>query len=526
MRVFESLSFTAITQINQLLKAYLLEKKDIKQLYQFFPNIAAIPAAIEAKKRQNIDREGLHAEIKRQYADSETIAAITAANIAALQSEDTFCITAAHQPALFTGPLYTFYKIANVINIAQKCKALYPQYNFVPVFWMGSEDHDFEELNHTFIGEKKIQFNESFSGPIGQFHTTDWQRIIAETMTATANPTLLAAMQHILNKDIAFVKITKAFLQLLFDQYGLVIVNQDNFFFKQQFSAIITDEVLNQRATNVLADNTVFLQENYHVPITLRTINFFKIDAVSRQRIVMENAVFSVLNTTAKYSAQEIAADIAANPQQYSPNVVFRPLLQEKVLPNICFVGGGGEVSYWLQLKPLFDYYQIAYPIVTLRNSYFISNNFIEKKREKYGFTYLDFFTDKNTLLKQWLIENEGENLDFSSEENAIEKIYAQIIAKLKLTDASLEGNAKAELQKALNGIQQIRQKVLKSAKRNNEEMENALQKIYAQLFPDGVWQERHQNLLRFSAEELKMITDFLIFAEDGFSQKIKVIGF
>ena len=165
-----------LDQINgfgKLLKNYLAGDQALKPLYGNAPNITSFQAQIDSKK--SVNRTLLVEVLQDQYQGSDD-----APQIASLAQPNTFTVTTGHQLNLFTGPLYVIFKILSTINLARQLKKAYPAYHFVPVYWMASEDHDWDEINHIHLFGKKIQWDTDQKGPVGRFDITGLSSIWAE----------------------------------------------------------------------------------------------------------------------------------------------------------------------------------------------------------------------------------------------------------------------------------------------------------------------------------------------------------
>lgn len=485
--------------LSPLMKAYLAEDEAIRQLYAHAFSLDGFEQAIESRKAFNTNRNVLVEVLKSQYTNLPKQTELES-NIDLLLQPNTFTITAAHQPCLFLGPLFNLFKISGTIVTARLLKEKYPQYNFVPVFWMGSEDHDKEELCNTNVGGIRIDWNNAYSGVIGKFGTDGLANAI-EAFKA-ASPLFNAEYVSIIEKGIAstsdFGQLTQYLTHELFKEFGLVVIDQNDARLKALFADIIRDEVFEQRAEKVLQPQIEWLEQHYSVQAKPRAINFFYIQPGSRDRIVRNGEGFTTANQLANFSANEMDKEISTQPERFSPNVFFRPLFQEYILPNLGFIGGAGELSYWLELKPLFDYYKVPYPMQLFRSMGMLTGSKTLTKMEKLNTKPLDYFGDKNSFIKQWLSENSMHDVSVDNEKAKLEAIFDELVKKAIAIDKSLEGSIKGELQRSLNGLDAVAGKLLKAEKRNQETALQQIESVHQQFFPNGTLMERSENL--FSA--------------------------
>jgi len=482
-----------------LISDYILQKDFLAHLYQYPFHLSSFKTVIADKAKDNTDRKTLVNVLRTQYAGIPT-SDVVSSNIESLLSENTFTVTAAHQPCLFLGPLYNVFKISSVINFANQLKQVYPDKKFVPVFWLGTEDHDVEELSHVYVNGKKIDWTHTGTGASGKWNTTSMKSVISDLRLVIGENGLVDILETGLEKYSTFGGFTQYFVNEIFKEHGLVVLDGDDVRLKEKFSAVIKDEVLNSRAVEVLKSNIDFFETNYKAQAKPRDINFFYLGDNYRERIVFNAATgkYEVNNTAVAFTKDEIAAEIDNHPERFSPNVIYRPLYQETVLPNLAFVGGTGELSYWLELKPLFDYYKINYPVQVMRNSAAIVSSPVQKKLEKLNLSPADFFTDVEQLINRYVGQSMNGELHLADEKKKIEGIFESVLSKVESADVTLKQAASAEKQKAITSLENLEAKMLKAEKRKQETSVNQIRSVHAALFPDGELQERREGFLSF----------------------------
>jgi bacillithiol biosynthesis cysteine-adding enzyme BshC len=482
-----------------LVSDYLQQKESLAFLTSYPFELAAFKQVIADKSNDTVDRKLLVEVLSSQYQSIPTTSLVSD-NIQSLLSEKTFTVVAAHQPCLFMGPLYNIYKIAGAINITVQLKQQYPDYHFVPVFWMGSEDHDVDELNHTYINGKKVEWPAPGTGAAGQWNTATMQQAVNQLHEMGLGEEMVQVLQQGLKTYTTFGPFTQYFVNELFQQHGLVVLNQDDVRFKQRFTSIIHDEIFNSRAEEVLKSNITFLDTHYKAQAKPRSINFFYLGEGFRERIILNPSThrFEVNNQPISFSPEEMEAEIKQHPQRFSPNVIFRPLYQEMLLPNLAFIGGAGELSYWLELKPLFNYYRVNYPMLAMRSSAVLVNASTQKKLDKLSLTAADFMGDTEALINRYVQQHMGDETNLSAEKQRIEEAFEAVSAKAELADVTLKNNVQAEKQKALTALQNLEAKMLKAEKRKQETAVNQIRSIQAALFPEGTLQERRENFLPY----------------------------
>ncbi|MFM2394609.1 MAG: hypothetical protein RLZZ546_2591, partial [Bacteroidota bacterium] len=335
------------------------------QFLSFYPTLDGLKEAVLSRKDFPVNRQLIFDAISSQYHSIDASATVQN-NIQALKNNSTYTITTAHQPSLFTGPLYFIYKAFSCINLAKRMKEEMPEINFVPIFVLGSEDHDFDEVNHFTIFGKKITWDNNLGGPVGRYNLTDLDKVLEqakEILGADSKAShILLKIEEFLDKSNSYNQFNIMFLNYLFGNYGLVVVNMDNFAFKKAFIPILEKEIFEEVSFNLVKQTQDKLSSlGFEPQAHAREINVFYLGAHSRERIVKNGDVYEILNTNLIFTAEELRNELHTNPQNFSPNVILRPIYQEYTLPNIAYVGGGGELAYWMERKTQFQYFNVFY---------------------------------------------------------------------------------------------------------------------------------------------------------------------
>jgi len=513
---------------SKLIVDYMNGDEKLAPFYNLPFNIESFASIIEQRKSMPINRTTLVDSIQNQY-QSIVISELTKANILKLSSENTFTITTGHQLNLFTGPLYFIYKIISAINLAKTLKERYPLSDFVPVYWMATEDHDFEEINHFKLFETKIELPKTQQGAVGKMKLTGVDEVLKQLTEVLGNrpqaEEILKQYSAFYSEEKTFTDATRAFVNHLFGKHGLVIIDGDDRNLKNQFLSEFKSELINRQNVKLVQDSTVKLADlGYKSQITPRDINLFYLHENLRERIVFEDGKYQVLNTSFSFTEQEILAELETFPERFSPNVALRPMYQEKILPNLAYIGGGGELAYWFQLKQMFDVNHISFPILVLRNSALIVDEGSKKRLDKIGVSVQQLFGDTDVFINQFLKQGAEIVLDLKKEEQEVANVFAEMIKKAEIIDATLKPMISAELQKTLKTIQQIEGRLIKAEKQKEEVTINQIKNIKEKLFPKGSLQERQDNLtLLFLLMGFDAI-DLLMAKLNPLEQEFKVI--
>ena len=498
-----------------LMNDYLNQKSSLKALYNHFPTIENFEKQL-LEKQQNYNsnsREVLVKVLKEQY-ESLAISELTKKNITLLSEENTFTITTGHQLNLFTGPLYFLYKIISTINLTKELKSKYPKYNFVPIYWMATEDHDFEEINYFNFKGKKFQWNRESSGPVGRLSTEGLDEFLSvfekELGSGTNANTIKKLFKDAYTNNDSLANATRYLSNQLFSNYGLVILDADNSELKREFIPYIKEELVHQTANKTVLETLQKLKE-YPVQVNPREINLFYIEDNLRERILFEDGKYRINNTKITFSENGILELVEKHPERFSPNVILRPLYQEVILPNLCYIGGGGEIAYWLELKTTFQAYNCTFPILLLRNSALLVKPKQAEKAKKLGLTYIDLFANQEDLINRKVLKLSEIPIDFSVQKDVLKQQFSDLYAIANQTDKSFLGAVKAQETKQIKGLENLEKRLLKAQKKKYVAELQRIVDLQNELFPNQSLQERKANFSEFYLETGKTLIEKLV---------------
>jgi bacillithiol synthase len=468
-----------------LVSDYLLRDKKIKPLVNDFFSEDAIANQIERKQTQKVNREIIVNAIKNQYQKSKIEFPI---QVDKLLNDNCYTVTTGHQLNIFGGPLYLFYKIIETINLAEHLKQNHPNLDFLPVFWMASEDHDFEEINHTFILGESFVWNTHQSGAVGRFlidenfislvsQVTD--RLKSKPFGEKFSENITSS--YLLGDTLA--NCNRRFIHSFFKDTPLIIIDGDDFSLKQLCAEIFEKE-LNDKITlkEVTKTNGYLSKNNYHQQVFVREYNLFHIEDSVRQRI------------------ESFDASKKIEPEKISPNAFLRPVYQELILPNLVYIGGAGEIAYWLQLKATFDAMKVIFPLISVRNSSLFIDNSSWKKMQKLGITADDIFKPTDILKNEYLNRNNTESIGFDDELKQLNEIYYQIEQKTKSADETLAPKVKADFVRVEQFLSDLRKRIEKHQKQKFDTSLQQIETIKNKLFPNSIPQERTESMLSMLA--------------------------
>lgn len=502
----DCISYQKSGYFSKLITDYLGEKPELKSLYNHFPKLESFKDQIDEKKRNYPleNRKILVAAIENQT-NELLLSEATRQNIALLSDPKTFTITTGHQLNLFTGPLYFLYKIVSTINLCTTLKKQYPEYNFVPIYWMATEDHDFEEINYFNFRNSKIKWNRESTGPVGRLGPDGLNEVLevfANELGLGENAAYLKQLfenSYIKHNNLADA--TRFLANELFGSNGLVILDGDDTKLKQLFVPYVRQELLQQTSFQKVTETNSILEKEYAIQVNPREINLFYIEDDLRERIVLEDHRYKVNNTKLSFSEKEILEMVENYPEKFSPNVILRPLYQEIILPNLCYIGGGGEIAYWLQLKLNFEANNITFPILLVRNSVVLAKEKQINKADKLKLTWADLFSNQQELFNNKTKEFSSFKIDFSEQKEHLKQQFEKLEAIANQTDKSFIGAVKAQQAKQIDGLDNLEKRLLKAEKRVHAEKLERIILLQNELFPNQGLQERRANFSEFYTE-------------------------
>jgi len=479
-----SLSIKDLPFFSELVKDYLHGDSKTEKLYAFQPTIHGIKESLLSKEKNFSHRNLLRVLIDKNYTNDCTLSDEEKKNLHLLK-ENGYAITTAHQPNLFLGPLYTITKAISAIALANKINSELNIKKVVPIFVIGSEDHDQEELLNTHLFSKKYEWTTVQKGAVGSMTIdesfihllNEWTNTFGNFPFANELKEIYTS-SYLLNDSIAHS--TAKILRRLLGQYGLIVLDLNHTEIKEVMISVFEKELTENFASHTLKSQLEYLRKEYSVQAEPRSINLFEYKNGERIRI---NKVDDTL-----------IENLKSHPGNFSPNVILRPLMQQAVLPSIANIGGGAEVSYWLQLKPLFDAAKIDFPVIILRDIFSPLDKKSFDKWTENKLELFDFFISVEELKKKIALQNSNLESDFKNIEIATVEKFKELENKLVTIDKSLAGSYQGELVKLQKSIEQLYSKAVKAEKKKSEDLINSLEKIKHKVFEANHLIERKEN--------------------------------
>ena len=420
-------------------------------------------------------------------------------NVSLLLKENTFTVTTAHQPNIFTGPLYFFYKILHTIQLAAELKKQFPQHNFVPVYYMGSEDADLQEVGSYNLAGEAYQWNTQQKGAIGRMKVDDeliklLQNLEGYWSVKPLGKEAIDILKQAYQKGKTIAEATLYLVHAFFGKYGLVVIQPYDAKLKSLFIDVMEKELRTGFSQKAIQPTKEKLASTYHVQSDGRDLNLFYLKENTRARIEKQGASYIIVDTEMRFTEEEIVKELHAHPDRFSPNVILRGVYQETILPGIAFIGGGGELAYWMELKNVFNEVKVHYPILQLRNSFMFMNEKQTAHWNSLGFSLEDIFKPLLELELGYVKNQTKENLALTNHIASLNDLYASIQQDVIKIDTSLGDHAKNLSVQAQKKLALLEKKMIRAEKRKQQTSIDRIQAIKGSLLPKNSLQEREEN--------------------------------
>lgn len=434
-------------------------------------------------------------------------------NIALLLEPETYTVTTGQQLHLFLGPAFMVYKLISTIKAAEAYQALYPNKKFVPIFWLASEDHDFEEIKNTPLFGANYPWITNQKGACGRYHLKDIQTVFEPLKLKLGNDpkglALLKSLETVYESSENLSDATVKLTHQLFADYGLLCLDADNALLKSHFKSTILSELLENKSevefntfSQSLVDSQLSLQ------LKSRPINLFYLKNGIRARIERKNDIFEVIDTDITFSKETLLSEIDEHPENFSPNAVLRPVYQECILPNIAYIGGNAEINYWLQLKTIFELYQVNPPLLVLRQSVWLIRQkqaeWLDGKQISFE-TLLHLKTEKDRLSVLSATKNSEELEALLGEFNQIKNKIQQYADSEKLPNIKGLIESSKVYEKSIKEL--IKSEIALKIERNEKELKK-LEQIQNDGFSTQNIQERTNYAIGFLVKDENYISN------------------
>ncbi len=448
----------------------------------------------------------------------------TLAQIQKLLSTKTVAIVTGQQVGVLTGNLYTIYKTLSAIAFAKRMKQDFPDYDFVPIFWLEGEDHDYDEAATLgLLSENKLRLlhyqepqvsERSMTGriqltrEISHFTTevlaalppSEFKAKVADLIRSTyrEGETLLSAFAKLMNE--------------LFKEHGLIFLSSDDREYKKLCKRIFLKELQTapESSRNVIAQSALLEDAGYDAQAKAKPINLYLIENHRRWRIEPEQRELYLLQPVRRaISKSELMELVEEAPERFSANVILRPIMQDCVVPTFAYIAGPAEVAYLAQLKSNYAFFGLEMPLVVPRHSCSIVEPKVKKVfarlSEQMGSGTLDtlyaqFFSDREHLVRQIVdkLEDLSVETQFAQTELQVKTALQVLGERLGKLDPTLKDALETASGKIFYQLSHLKEKAFRAEKQRHQDIVAQIEKCEANLLPNHRLQERTVNALYY----------------------------
>ena len=473
---------------------YISGNEKVEDFYTWKPKPEEFGEMIRQRQFSSDQRVILTNVLEGQYKEIELSGKLRQ-NLSLLKKDNTYTVTTGHQLNLCTGPLFFVYKIISTINLAEELAQRYPDSNFVPVYWMATEDHDFEEINHFNLFGNTYTWHTPQQGPVGRFSNEGIYELLNQL------PEKFEILLSAYREGKTLSQSMRVLVNTLFGEYGLVVLDPDSAELKKSFTEILRSEIRDGKVATATHKTSLKLEKRGYTPqVYTRDVNVFML-LEGRKRLEKQENGYRILPDRA-ISWEELEHMLDEQPQIFSPNVVLRPLYQEVVLPNLAYIGGPAEIAYWLQLKDAFQECGVPFPMLLPRNFFMIVKKNFSQKLEQFGIKPTEIFQPERNLKDKYLNSQAESVVSVEAEIGQLNQLFDQISNIAAGVDKSLEGFVQSEKQKILKQTENIEKRIRKAEEQKHDTVLKQIESIRKKLFPGNSLQERVENVFSFHAND------------------------
>jgi bacillithiol biosynthesis cysteine-adding enzyme BshC len=470
-----------------------------------------------------------------------------------LRSPRCMAIVTGQQTGLFTGPLYTIYKALTAVILARKQKELFPEYDFVPLFWIESEDHDFDEASSTVLfsgsGLEQITAEGAHRLPDQMAGSTLLGASIGETVCQFLDllpdtefkPEIAELLRACYDPGITFEIAFARTMNRLFSDHPLILISANDPRFKQLAGEVFCREIETAPASSydVVAQSSILESMGYPAQTKPRAVNLFYLNQLG-QRLKIEQPSpdnFLVLPDRQRYTRHQLIEICQDQPEKFSPNVILRPIVQDTVLPTFAYIGGPGEISYLAQFRKAYEHFDLVMPFVIPRGSFTLVEPKIARTMDKVlkstgrpSFSrrqvYEAVFEDVQELRKSMVSGGDSVDIDalFEQVESEVAHSLSTLEPMLVKMDPTLQPTLAASSGQIAKIIDNIKEKTYRAGRRKNDELLQQLDKAELNLFPNGKPQERSINIFYYLNKYGPSLIGELVRVLEGYSTESHLI--
>ncbi|MBK8554029.1 MAG: bacillithiol biosynthesis cysteine-adding enzyme BshC [Ignavibacteria bacterium] len=530
-----TIPYNSLPSYSELFLKYIENFESLKNFYEYdYRSDEDFLKCIELKKQTYLNGKNFFrndiCEILKEQNENFLSSEKTFDNIKLLNEHDTFAVVTGQQLGFLSGPYYTILKAINTIQLSEKLNKKFPEYKFVPVFWLEADDHDFLEINNINVISKendlknikyfeKGQESEKYLKPAGNIVLDEFTDPFVNELEATFNKTdftenLFRSIRETYKTGSDIKTAFARFLNSLIGNKGLVFIDPTDAAVKKFLKPVFETELnTSPQVCEKVINTSVELEQSYSVQVKPKPINLFYIHEGHRYLLEpRENDVYALKHSRQKFSREELYGLLESNPERFSWNVVTRPICQDYILPTVAYIGGPSEISYFGQFKEVYKFFNIPMPVIYPRTSVTILENRVKSFLEKNQIKFNELFYEKD-LAKKLLKESSVVSADeiFSEMKEELTGLFYTYEKELSRIDVNQTEAFIKRNRQFLESLDVARDKFSGAQSKQNEIISNQLSKVLLYIYPDNTLQERVLNITYFLNKYGPAFTDHLM---------------
>jgi bacillithiol biosynthesis cysteine-adding enzyme BshC len=432
---------------------------------------------------------------------------------------DEAAIVTGQQPGLLTGPLYTIYKAVAAILLARKAHERFGV-RCVPVFWVASDDHDFDENRVASLFTRNHEILTLNYQPAADVAAMAMYRVplepslhnliddaAAQASGSEFRDEIAAFLHESLDAAANLADWTAAILVRLFKNTPLIVFAPHMPAARKLAAPVFEREIRDPLVSTMLLNDCgrKLREMDFHQQVAKNDTecNFFLEFRGLRRKVLFNEDHYIIPDERQNFSIDEMAALLASEPERFSPNVALRCVVQQHLFPAAAYVAGPGEIAYWAQLKPLFRHFGEDMPIVYPRARCLLTDIKTRQIMEKFQFTFDDLAAQSNELAERALqLTSRAPAKEIVQRHRAqIETAFPPLVEELEPLNKSAADMVRSVQKNLADEFERIEAAIVKGEEAQAEAVRKQVQRVTTLLFPNRKPQERVFNVFSFLFE-------------------------
>jgi bacillithiol biosynthesis cysteine-adding enzyme BshC len=446
-----------------------------------------------------------------------------------LRDAECLAVVSGQQAGLFTGPLYTIYKALSAVKLAgclrqRNTKA-------VPVFWIATEDHDFQEVAKAkFIGRDcrlaSVEVPQELHPegyPVGQVRLDgSIESIVTKSIEllpiSEFTDDLEALLRDTWKPGRGYGEAFACMMTALLGHHGLIFLNPLDPKLKKLSAPLYANAAAKaQEIANAIEARSRELEKaGYHAQVLASSSSFplfFHDDSGARHALTRtEEGKYKAKDLEPEYTSEQLAQWAASEPERFSPNVTLRAVVQDYLLPTISYYGGAAEIAYFAQTAEVYRVLERPATPILARSSLTMIERHTSRVLERYGLTLEDLFAGPENVLTRVVEEHLGADTaqTFSETESSVNQELDRLKDKLRSIDPTLADALETGRRKINYQLEGLRSRFHRAQMARDEALQRQLERAFDQLYPNKELQERHINITSLLARHGRYVIDWI----------------